>query len=167
MRCRQGFTLAELFLALALLALLFSLAIVHFDRIRGVIGKVPAEDQIRQLLSQGHQHARSTGKPVYLNFAAEEAALRLNDESGNLLRELPLGDPESNDLQVHFFRTLPEQKLDGESIYEIEEQPVDYLLFHPSGVTPPVEIHLNSVRQQVVIPLDPFSSAPRSPQPAH
>ncbi len=158
----RGFSLAELFLSLGLIAALATLGIVYSHRISERIGHRPAEDSLRQLVYSAHSHAGSSGAPTFLSFNNETATAEVHDSKGTLIDSLALApDGATADYQMRFYRILPETKTEGEAIYEIEETPVPYILFHPSGPAVPTEIHLSSPRAQQVITIDPFSSSPR------
>lgn len=158
----RGFSLAEIFLSLGLLAALATLAIVYAHRISDRIGHRPTEDALRQLISNAHSTAARTGAPAFLSFNSETAAAEAHDSRGNLIDSVALApDGATADYQMRFYRILPETKTEGEMIYELEESPVPFVTFHPSGPAVPVEIHLSSPRASQIITIDPFSSSPR------
>lgn len=158
----RGFSLAEIFLSLGLLAGLATLAIVYTHRISERIGHRPAEDTLRQLISSAHSTAGKTGSPVFLSYNSETGSAEAHDSRGNLIDSVALApDGATADYQMRFYRILPETKTEGEPIYELEETPVPYVIIHPSGPSVPVEIHLSSPQDVQVITLDPFSSSPR------
>ena len=159
---QRGFSLAELFLSLGLIAALATLGIVYAHRISETIGHRPAEDSLRQLVTSAHSAAGNSGAPTFLSFNSATATAEVHDSHGILLDSVALSpDGTSADYQIRFYRILPEAKAEGEAIYEIEETPIPYILFHPSGPSVPAEIHLSSPRTQQVITIDPFCSSPR------
>lgn len=162
MKLRQrGSTLVELFLALTLLAALLGMAVIHFDTILGALDRKPTEDVLRQVVRDAHMQARSSGAPVFLGYSEEDTAVVLYDARGETLQRVLLGDAEAaRRYSLTFFRVLPEERLDGAVAREIEDRSIPYVLFHPSGASVPVELHLSTPHDTQVLRLDPFSSAP-------
>lgn len=158
----RGFSLAEIFLSLGLLAALATLAIVHTFRISEHIGDRPADDALRQLIEEAHSTAARTGAPVFFSFNSESAAAEVHDSRGTRIGSVSLApDGAAAEYQLRIYRILPETKTEGEAVYETEEAPVPYVTILPNGPAVPFEIHLSSPRINQVITVDPFSSSPR------
>jgi hypothetical protein len=158
-RCRpgkDGFTVAEVFMVLLLLAAVTALVLANFFSFEGALEKRPARDQLRLAVAEGHRLARTHKQDVILRYDADAAALVLSDPLGKELarRNFPPG----TEAEVHFYRILPESQFEEEPSFELEEDPVEQLRFMSYGASVPFVIEFNLGDASEHLRFDAFSS---------
>lgn len=155
---KKGFTVVEVFLVITMLAIVVALMIVPVHRLVENIHVRPVEETLLSAVRRAHMQARQRNEPVVLYHMAESNVLGLATAEGELLEKIPVGAPDVDSNPVAFFRILPEDPKNQSVAYENEEESVESIVFHPSGVATPFSIELLDADIRLVI--DPFSSEP-------
>jgi prepilin-type N-terminal cleavage/methylation domain-containing protein len=151
----RGFTLLEILVTLALIALLTSVLIVGSTR---VLNGQPAspEDVLLKAVSETRKFAVESNSDVRLSFDPKGRAFAAsNDETS---RSYPLKTP--GDVGFDFLST---QK-GGSAILVggvlVETQPLSYVTFYPDGTCSPFRVQVRTEGAANVIGIDPWTCAP-------
>lgn len=162
-KCNSGFTAVEVFLVLTMLALVVGLMIVPAYRLLDAFKTRPLETTILSTIRKAHMLARADNRPVLLSYQSTSNRFQLCTQEGVLLESIPIdsvAESDSDGSDVTFYRLLPEDPKDDEFVYELEEDPVDIIWFHPCGVSIPFAVQFEVGGDEYCLVLDPFSSKP-------
>ena len=158
---RDGFTLLEILVAIALIALLSAVLIGGATRMLSSEPTLPA-DVFRKAVADARQQAVEKEVEVRLSFDSKEKAFQMTSAAGS--HSYPL--TASGDVSVDF---LSNQK-GGSAILVggvlIETQTLPFVTFYPDGTCSPfrVQFHLNG-DVPAPIAIDPWTCAPVLPAP--
>lgn len=155
---KKGFTVVEVFLVITLLAIVVGLMVVPVHQLVENIHVRPLEETVLSAVRRAHMQARQLNEPVVLYHMAESNVLGLATAEGELLEEISVGVPDEESNPFAFYRIIPEDPQNDSMAYENEDESVDSIVFHPSGVATPFAIELLHADIRLVI--DPFSSEP-------
>ncbi len=152
----QGFTLVEMLLVLALLALLGGLVVTNIDGLLSGLGQKPLPEILRDAVREARFQAAFTKEPVFLVYDEESAALRLITAANNELSRLSTGyDPKKDRVRVKFYQILPFRGAEVTGRYE--HSPTPYVTFHPDRSSMPFEVELEAEGITSLHRYDPFS----------
>ncbi len=143
------------------------LVAVNFEAIIGSFESVSIEQKFRIAAREARIAAAQESRPVYLRYdrvgeefeVVRQLADETGEESGFTRGSAVFLDPE---VEVTFYRVAATDKDGRETLSAaLEQEPVPFLVFHPSGSGTPADIHFRwRDGRQAVLTLDPFSSGP-------
>jgi prepilin-type N-terminal cleavage/methylation domain-containing protein len=151
-----GFTLLEILVTLALIALLSSVLIVGATRL---IAEQPAlpEDIFRKALGEARKSAVENNTEVRLAYDAKGKVFKASTTEGGV-RNYPVTAP--GEVTFDFLST---QK-GGSTILiggvAVETQPLPYVTFYPDGTCSSFRVQLRTPNTAQVITIDPWTCAP-------
>lgn len=161
MNRKSGFTAAEVFMMLLLLAAVSAIIITPVHRLVEQLNVRPLEVVVLSAVRDAHFESRSRNTGVFLFHLAESNVLRIAAQDGVTLADFPYAHAEDQEgPEILFYRILPEDPQRVDFAFEREDDPVETIFFHPSGVSTPFEIHLREARKRIRLVMDPFSSHP-------
>jgi len=142
-----GFTLVEIMLVLALLALVASVTVTGTRAISEATGEADAESATQTALAGVRRTAVTTGKVATLH-AAEDA---LSWDGGS--QSLPPGDTR--------VLLLPPQR-DALTLIggQVSEEPIAQVRFYPDGTCDAFRVEFKRKAGSKIVSIDPWTSAP-------
>jgi prepilin-type N-terminal cleavage/methylation domain-containing protein len=155
-KLRAGFSLVELLIVIALVALIGSLIVASGDAILRGLGAEPVETTFRKAVREARFQAAYRREDILLTFDREKAAFLLVTESAATIATFPTDeDSEGGEIDVIFSRRLPAEGLS--SLDNPETEPIPSLTFRPDRSSTPfvVEFDLGPVNFEQHF--DPFS----------
>lgn len=158
--CRKsGFTVAEILMALLLLVAVSAVLVVPAQRLTEHLHVRPLESVVLAAVRDAHDFARTRNEWVFLMHVAESNMLRIAAQDGLVLADIAYaGDGGDGATEIRFHRLLPEEPARIGEVFKWEEQPVETILFAPSGVSVPFAIHLAQAGVTRRLMMDPFSN---------
>ena len=157
---QDGFTVVEVFLVITLMAIVATLMIVPVRQLAENMHVRPLEETVLSVVRKAHLEARQRNVSVVLHYSGESNRLELTTADGVLLEEIDLLAASGEDAAelLQFYRVLAEDPKNDAIAYESEEEPIEFIIFHPAGVSTPFTIELPE--KDVRLVMDPFSSEP-------
>lgn len=152
----RGFTIIEIMIVLAIMALITSLVVINTDSILQGIGDPPVEETFRKTIREARYLAGKEKDIVTLRYDAEETTFHLYDANGQALATFPTG-LSSDELTVEWFLIPPGAGLDLTPIGRQREIPLSEIHFHPDRSSTPFEVRFTQGRAQLRQVYDPFS----------
>jgi prepilin-type N-terminal cleavage/methylation domain-containing protein len=153
---RGGFTLIEILLALALIALLATIFIGGSSALIADQALSP-DEQFWKACARARKEALDERKSVILSFDSKNRAFLLND--GDQQNELPLTGPD--DLVVDFH---PVQSDSSSSVLSggtlVETEPLTSVTFYDDGTCTPFRVQIRSKGGAHMLSIDPWTCAP-------
>ncbi len=185
MRDSKAFTLLEIILVLSLIALIAGLAMNNIDGLLKAAAFTPPEQRFRDIVSEARIVAAENRETVTLSYNAEQGHFVLSS-SGSLSEEgeedpFEEDDPEAGEedgslfgevgpsqeeysyskLTVTFFPMLSNEENDDPDERNFAEEPIDEILFYPTGLSTPVKaVFEYDGRDITELTLDAFSPGP-------
>ena len=153
---RRGFTVIELIIVIALIALVGGLVVINAQAILRGLGQEPVERVLQKAVREARYQAASLKEPVTLSYDDEESALEIFSETGQSLATYSLEEDEDGEFpEISFEQILPGMGLDR---YRIETVPVGSLVFRPDRSSTPFEAVIETAGQSFIQRYDPFSA---------
>ena len=152
---RAGFTLLEILLALALLALLVGATVSISADLAGS-KSVTAEDQFWKALTEARKEALTLEKQTTLKFDDQTKAFVVENDSGTRSFPVTVG---TGKLTVDF---LPSQSTNNVMLLGgdvVETKGMPYVTFYPDGTCTPFRIQFRHGGPAHVIGIDPWTCA--------
>jgi prepilin-type N-terminal cleavage/methylation domain-containing protein len=153
---RGGFTLIEILLALALIALLATIFVGGSSAL--IADKTLSPDeQFWKACARARKEALDERKSVLLTFDTKARAFVLND--GSQQRQMPLTGPD--DLTVDFHPVQSDSSslvLIGGTV--VETEPLAAVTFYDDGTCTPFRAQIRSKGAAHVLSIDPWTCAP-------
>ena len=162
---RQGFTIIELVLVIAVIALSASLFIVNADKAIQMIGKESPTDVLFKSIRQARLLAVTGKTPIYLTYDRESGVFQLRDYTGDIVKDYPMG-PENlefvEDVKLWPIESMPLQSnIRDSQEFSVADRPIDAMHFTPNGISSFVAVELVN-DPQIADPdwilIDPFSN---------
>lgn len=160
----RAFSLLELLIIIGLIAMVTGLSIAAFGNIAAAVEQKPLEKQFWEAVEEARLQAAIDRRPVYLYFDRDQEAFGLVTglPSGVVL---PDQEQEANrrkvDKEVLFYPVAPNELGNSFANRNWTENPLPYLVFHPSGVSTPARVVIRTYEDTQSILLDPFSNGVR------
>ena len=151
----RGFTLLEVLVTLALIALLTSVLIVGSTRILNGQTQTP-EDVLFKAVSDTRKFAVETNSDVRLSFDPKGRAFTASNDQASRSYPLKL----AGDVGFDF---LSSQKGGSAMLIGgvlVETQPMSYVTFYPDGTCSPFRVQVRTEGAANVIGIDPWTCAP-------
>lgn len=153
---RRGFTLIELIIVIALIALVGSLVVVNAQGILRGLGEEPVERILQKAIREARFHAASLKGETFLRYDEETGRLHVHDETGSTLASFNLQGKEDNYPGIEFEQILPAIGL--ESFTDSETVGIDQIVFRPDRSSTPFQVKLKIGDASFSQRYDPFSS---------
>jgi prepilin-type N-terminal cleavage/methylation domain-containing protein len=149
-----GFTLLEIMLALALIALLAGVLISGSVQLLGD-KPVSPEDVFWRAVQQARKSALTNERDVRLSFTAKDLAFVLDD--GTASQSLPV--PSSRDLTVNFLSA----QAGGASVLiggeVVDAQTIPFVTFYVDGTCSPFRVQFRGTGAARILAIDPWTCA--------
>ncbi len=175
---RSAFTLFEVLVVIAFLAVIAGIVTINFDRIIPAVQEKPMDRVFVESLQEARLLASTSGNEVYFSFDPEAEAFKLEERA----RSMPVTEEEEDydDLdttvepsyqsysfdkadrtEVLFYKRLSRSSGFGASRDEYSAEPIKHLVFHPSGAATPARAVIRQPGlEDIEVELDAFSSGP-------
>jgi len=153
----NGFSILELLVALAIIALLASLFVVSIPGLMDGIGTRPLPEILQHAVRESRYQAALRKEIVTLRFDHEAGAFVVADANGNRLESIESGrGADSPDVRVEFFQILPFEGVKSLR-REGKQIEIDAVRFHPDRSSTPFicQLDVGDVRSRHRY--DPFS----------
>jgi prepilin-type N-terminal cleavage/methylation domain-containing protein len=153
---RRGFTLIELIIVIALIALVGGLVVINAEAIFRGLGEEPVDRILRKAVREARFQAAYLKEPVQLSFEEEDAVFLVTGAGGQSLARFETGlEDTTNDLYVEFEQILPEEGLNRNNSPETAE--IDVVTFRPDRSSTPFQAIIDEDRWSYTLRFDPFS----------
>ncbi|MDX2110863.1 MAG: prepilin-type N-terminal cleavage/methylation domain-containing protein [Verrucomicrobiota bacterium] len=153
---RSAFTLVEMLLTLALIALLGTIVVMNAESLFKGLGEKPVPDVLRDAVREARFQAAYTKEAAFLSYDGKEGLFLISGMQGQKLEQLATGlNGEDTDLKVKFFQILPYRGAEVTGRYKREE--VKYVPFHPDRSAMPFEAEIRLDGNTSDHRFDPFS----------
>lgn len=153
---RRGFTLIELIIVIALIALVGGLVVINAQAILSGLGEEPVERTFQKAVREARFQAAYLKESTYLSYNEEEGVLEIISETGKSLASFPVETDSGDDPpEITFDQILPGeglQRIRGDTI------PVDRLTFRPDRSSTPFEVTIETDARDFTQRYDPFSA---------
>lgn len=172
-----GFSLFEVLIVLAFLAILTGIVTLNFDKLIPAVQEKPLERVFIETVQDARIQAVTSGNPVYLSFDEEsekfnlverarpEPAMDEDDAFGPQIVTQPqqnsFGFRDSDGVQVIFYPKLSQPGGLRAGSDDFADEPAEHLIFHPSGAATPANVIIRRPNtDDFQFELDAFSSGP-------
>ena len=136
---RRGFTLIELIVIIALIALAGGLVAINAQAILRGLGEEPVDRTLQKAVREARFQAASLKSPVTLRYDEETGILGIYSEIGTLLASFPTGPEEASDFPaIEFEQILPGRGLEDLDRFDTVE--IDQVVFRPDRSSPSATI---------------------------
>lgn len=153
---RSGFSLIEIIVALALIALVAGLFVGNLESILQGLGPDPIDQQLHKAVQEARYHAAARKEGVRLRYDADAAAFILETETGTEIEQRPTGyDPKTESIEISFFQRLPGRGLRGTQ--RSEQVPINAVRFLPDRSSTPFSAEIRTDQDRLLKHYDPFS----------
>ncbi len=153
---RQGFSLIEIIITLALIALITGLMVMNLGAVIQGLGPPPMPELMHKAVREARFQAASEKQTVRLHFDRETASFRLTGENGSPMGVIPTHyDPNDRNLAVVFEQILPTRGINGLSRQEVA--PIDHVRFRSDRSSTPFRVRLQYEGNTSIHYFDPFS----------
>lgn len=154
---RRGFSLIELLIVIALIAILGTLVVVSAEGMLSGLGSDPNERVFQKAVREARFQAASLKENAFLVYHGEDGALRIYDETGQLLSEFAISKVGGDDFPLLVFaQILPATGLDSFSNEETVE--IKQVVFRPDRSSTPFQVTLRENGSDFTLRYDPFSA---------
>ncbi len=153
---RRGFTLIELIIVIALIALVGSLVVVNAQGILRGIGEEPVERVLQKAVREARFHAASLKEETFLQYDEETGRLLVYDETGSSLASFALDGDGDDYPGIEFEQILP--AIGRESFTDSEAIEIARIVFRPDRSSTPFQVNLQIGSARFSQRYDPFSS---------
>ncbi|MGF1448096.1 MAG: Tfp pilus assembly protein FimT/FimU [Opitutales bacterium] len=170
-RRTTGFTLLEILIVIALIALTTTLAALSWTALADAFEDKPTFQVFREMVQEARHQAYQTREPVHLAWDDNAKLFRIYSPFAEL-EDLVLSEEafiSRGDTEVRFYPLASPEK--GASLNvrgvtpEYQSEPVSEIIFHPSGVSTGARIEIDEGPSRSVITLEPFSAGPIDYEP--
>ena len=154
-RWRFGFTLIEILLVIALIGAMTGLAIHQMDDVD--LDEKPLDEWVWETIFHARLQALETREKAVLYFDEEARSFHIKTLE-TVVQSFKVPPNHTGEITVAFYPLLSDE---GTGSFELDyaEDPIEELVFHPSGASVPVRINIsNSLGEDLVLTPDPFAS---------
>lgn len=157
LRRASGFSLLEIIIVIAVIALIGGLVVVNANAILSGLGAEPTERVLQKAVREARYQAALRKEPVRLRFDRETAGFVITAYSGSELHTFTTAFTDNpRDLQVTFDRVLP---FNGVTFgTNPRTAPTEAIIFQPDRSSTPFIVHIREAGQNFSLRYDPFSA---------
>ena len=153
-----GFTLLEVLLAIAVIALVSGLAVFNADAVFSGFDDKPLPGILKKAVREARLLAAASKETVFLSFNAESSRFSIVSHNGGILESFPTGyDPEDESVEIRMYQILPGTGFTFSRGIATETRLVQRVGFHPDRSSTPFEVHLFYEETESRHRYDPFS----------
>lgn len=153
---RRGFTLIELIIVIALVALVGGLVVINAEAIFRGLGEEPVERVLREAVREARFQAAYLKEPTQLAYDGETAVFLITGAGGQSLASFPTSETASpRDLDIQFEQILPEEGLTRNARQNTTE--IDAVTFRPDRSSTPFQVIIDQGPSPFTLRFDPFS----------
>lgn len=154
---RRGFSLIEIVVVLALIAIAGTLVVVNAEGMLRGLGSEPNERIFQKAVREARFQAASLKENAFLSYDDESGMLSIFNEGGQLLAEFTISRDSSGKLtELVFEQLLPASGLDSFSNEEAVE--IQQVVFRPDRSSTPFRVTLRDNQDNFTLRYDPFSA---------
>lgn len=153
---RRGFTLIEIIIVIALIALVGALVAVNTDSILRGLGEEPTDRRLQTIIREARFQAASLKESVNLQYDEESGTLNAFSENGSLVASEDLAKLSDDEYpEIEFEQILPAQGLDS---FRNETAPISQVVFRPDRSSTPFQVTISEGTSSYTLRYDPFSA---------
>lgn len=153
---RRGFSLIELVIVIALIAILGSLVVVSAEGMLRGLGSEPNERIFQKAVREARFQAAANKENAFLVYNGEDGVLQIYDAAGNLLSDFVLTREGEAFPTLVFEQILPASGLDSFTREETVE--IKQIVFRPDRSSTPFQVTMQQNGNQFTLQYDPFSA---------
>ncbi len=145
-------------MVLGLLGLISGLVVINANAIFEGFEERPLPVILRKVVREARFLAAKNREPVFLFFDQETSEFQISNGSSNVLETISTGYPEDDpDLEIIFYKILPERGTSSFRGLSINKKTATYLAFHPDRSSTPFMVELHYDEEISLHRFDPFS----------
>ena len=152
---RRGFSLIELIIVIALIALVGGMIVVNAEAMLRGLGEEPVERILHKAVREARFQAAYLKEPTQVRYDEETLSFVLDTQTGSRLNAWSTGLGENSSLDVIFEQILPQEGLTRVLNEETVEIPV--VTFRPDRSSTPFQVTFDLGREEFTQRYDPFS----------
>lgn len=153
---RRGFTLIELIIVIALIALIGGLVAINAEALLRGLGDEPVERIFQKAVREARFQAAYLKEATELRYDEERAAFDIHTATGRGLASFPSGlEPDDPSVEILFEQILPEEGLTRNSVLDTIE--VEAVTFRPDRSSTPFQVIFDFGPTTFTQRFDPFS----------
>ena len=154
---RRGFTLIELILVIALIALVGGLVAINAEAMLRGLSEEPVDRIFQKAVREARFQAASIKEPTFLRYDGESGVLEISTETGRSLASFRTTPADSEQFpRLEFEQLLPGFGLSGLSRQEAVE--IDTVVFRPDRSSTPFRVRFDLAQSSFTQRYDPFSA---------
>ena len=154
---RRGFTLIEVVIVIALIAIAGSLVVVSAEGMLSGLGSEPNDRIFQKAVREARFQAASLKENTYLLYDDESGTLYVLDEGGQSLSDFSIAASNGDEVPALVFeQMLPSSGLDGFSREETAQ--IKQLVFRPDRSSTPFQVTMRDGANEFTLRFDPFSA---------
>lgn len=153
---RRGFTLIELIIVIALVALIGGLVTINAGAILRGLGEEPVDRILKKAVREARFQAASIKEPAYLRYDKESGEFLVSTGAGAQLASFDV-TPEDEEVkpEVEFEQILPSEGLDSPRMETVSIQKV---VFRADRSSTPFQATIQEGTSSFTLRYDPFSA---------
>lgn len=152
---RRGFSLIELIIVIALIALVGGLVAINAQAILSGLGDEPVERILQKAVREARFQAAYLKEATTLRYDPERLAFDIHSAGGRGLATFPTGLEEQADLEIVFEQILPEEGLSRTRSANTAE--IAAVVFRPDRSSTPFQVTIDQGPTRFTQRFDPFS----------
>lgn len=152
---KKGFSIIEVLIVLALIALVTGIFAVNFDVLLNSFSKKTPEKLLHEVIREARYQASYTHSEVALLYDKKAEAFHVINENGHVLAEF------KNESKYGFtFLTVPLVLYKGGMFSKVksESSTLEGLMFNPDGSSTPANVEVTTDAGKTRLWIDPFSN---------
>ena len=153
---RRGFSLIELVVVIALIALVGGLVVINAEAILRGLGEEPVERILQKAVREARYQSASLKESTFLSYDQEAGILKITSETGESRAEFALAPESQKDKPgLSFEQILPGQGLE---FSREETYPIEQVVFRPDRSSTPFQVEIDLGSAAFILRYDPFSA---------
>lgn len=152
---RRGFSLIELIIIIALIALLGGLVAMNAEAMLRGLGEEPVERIMQKAVREARFQAAYLKEPTQLRFDEENVLFELRTQTGISLATWPTGYSKNDSIEITFEQILPTEGLSRNANEDTVEVPA--VTFRPDRSSTPFQVIIKLGSDSFTQRYDPFS----------
>jgi len=151
-----GFTLLEVLVVIAVIALLSSLIVVNINALLNGIGTPPLDRTLQRAVREARYFAVTQKDTVTLSYEGERGAFIVTSRQGEELYEVPTELENADDASIIFYHILATKGLQDDPL-DGDREEVTQIFFHPDRSSTPFEVEIEERGSPERFRFDAFS----------